>query len=442
MPKPSVIRCVLDEQRKAQKRKAVYRVSIPAELSETGKRQNRYFTTQREGNAFAARLRTRRNAEGSSVFQVSASEAQLFREAQQILEPYGLDVFGVIKELAPLLEQVNDVAEIRRLVRMGMEQEKRDSKSIPFCDAVSKLLEVKQHVQKRRESTLSQIRYITGRIGKCCPDFAVTLLSQLTTDDCRKMIGRTFKPDKQKNDARKILSSIFNFGIKRKWCHENPAQALDIIAIQEHEIHPLTPEEIAGLFQACRPPTTEEKEMPRTSRKTVEGARLDLTCCLAPLAIMAFAGIRPQEVTRLTWNDIFLDTPEKVIKVRSRASKTGGTRQVNICPALEAWLRMAPRQEDDSICPPQWPVRWAGLRYRAGWDANGKRWPNDALRHTFASYHVLIHRNIPQLQLEMGHSSSTQIMHRYMNLSGVDQEMAERFWNLLPEEDFQNCQNT
>ena len=54
MPKPFVIRCVLDEQRKAQNRKAVYRVSIPAELSETGKRQNRYFTTQREGNAFAA----------------------------------------------------------------------------------------------------------------------------------------------------------------------------------------------------------------------------------------------------------------------------------------------------------------------------------------------------------------------------------------------------
>ena len=89
MPKPSVIRCVLDEQRKAQNRKAVYRVSIPAELSETGKRQNRYFTTQREGNAFAAQLRTRRNAEGSSVFQVSAAEAQLFREAQDILEPYG-----------------------------------------------------------------------------------------------------------------------------------------------------------------------------------------------------------------------------------------------------------------------------------------------------------------------------------------------------------------
>ena len=248
MPKPSVIRCVLDEQRKAQNRKAVYRVSIPAELSETGKRQNRYFTTQREGNAFAAQLRTRRNAEGSSVFQVSAAEAQLFREAQDILEPYGVDVFGFVKGMAPVLELVQEVSEIGRLVRMGLEQEKRDSKSIPFCDAVSRLLEVKQDVQKRRESTLAQIRYITGRIGKCCPDFAVTLLSQLTTEDCRQMISQTFKPDKQKNDARKILSSIFNFGIKRKWCRDNPAQALDIISIQEHEIHPLIPEEIQALF--------------------------------------------------------------------------------------------------------------------------------------------------------------------------------------------------
>ena len=175
-----------------QKRKAIYHVSILAELSETGKRQNRYFTTQREGNAFAAQVRRRRNAEDGSVFQVSASEAQLLRETQHILEPYGLDVFVVIKELAPLLEQVNDISEIRRLVRMGMEQEKRDSKSIPFCDAVSELLEVKQHVQKRRESTLFQIRYITGRIGKCYPDFTVSLLFLLTMEDCRKIFGRTF----------------------------------------------------------------------------------------------------------------------------------------------------------------------------------------------------------------------------------------------------------
>ena len=178
---------------------------------------------------------------------------------------------------------------------------------------------------------------------------------------------------------------------------------------------------------ACRPPSPEEKAQPKTRKKTVEGARLDLTCCLAPLAIMTFAGIRPQEVTRLTWNDIFLDTPSKVIKVRSMASKTGGTRQVSICAALESWLRIAPRQEDNSICPPQWPVRWAGLRYRAGWDANGKRWPNDALRHTFASYHARQFRDFSSLQMDMGHSSLSLLRTRYLNMEGISRRESAGF---------------
>ena len=64
------------------------------------------------------------------MFQVSAAEAQLFREAQDILEPYGVDVFGFVKGMASVLELVQEVSEIGRLVRMGLEQEKRDSKSI------------------------------------------------------------------------------------------------------------------------------------------------------------------------------------------------------------------------------------------------------------------------------------------------------------------------
>ena len=87
------------------------------------------------------------------------------------------------------------------------------------------------------------------------------------------------------------------------------------------------------------------------------------------------------------------------------------------------------------VTPANWKQKWRQVRARFS-ALTGRPWQADVLRHTFASYHVLTHRDIPRLQLEMGHSSSTQIMHRYMNLSGVDQEMAERFWNIVPEEDF------
>ena len=49
------------------------------------------------------------------MFQVSAAEAQLFREAQDILEPYGVDVFGFVKGMASVLELVHKFEEVNHL---------------------------------------------------------------------------------------------------------------------------------------------------------------------------------------------------------------------------------------------------------------------------------------------------------------------------------------
>ena len=41
------------------------------------------------------------------------------------------------------------------------------------------------------------------------------------------------------------------------------------------------------------------------------------------------------------------------------------------------------------------------------------RWPNNGLRHSFASYHLAKHQNAPQLALEMGHSTPRMIFEIY-----------------------------
>ena len=38
----------------------------------------------------------------------------------------------------------------------------------------------------------------------------------------------------------------------------------------------------------------------------------------------------------------------------------------------------------------------------------------DVCRHTFASYHAAYLRNLPELQLEMGHRDASLLMTRYM----------------------------
>ena len=55
------------------------------------------------------------------MFQVSAAEAQLFREAQDILEPYGVDVFGFVKGMAPVLELVQDQSQRLQAMRDELE---------------------------------------------------------------------------------------------------------------------------------------------------------------------------------------------------------------------------------------------------------------------------------------------------------------------------------
>ena len=81
--------------------------------------------------------------------------------------------------------------------------------------------------------------------------------------------------------------------------------------------------------------------------------------CTAAAAILLYAGIRPREVRRLKWRDI--DIAENSITVRSACSKTGGARQVEICPALKVFLGGG-HPPEISVCPPDWPRRWKRIR--------------------------------------------------------------------------------
>lgn len=59
-----------------------------------------------------------------------------------------------------------------------------------------------------------------------------------------------------------------------------------------------------------------------------------------------------------------------------------------------------------------WNRKWKALRRAAGY--RGNKWVPDVCRHTFASYHAAFFRNLPELQLEMGHRDASLLMTRYM----------------------------
>lgn len=117
---------------------------------------------------------------------------------------------------------------------------------------------------------------------------------------------------------------------------------------------------------------------------------------------MLYAGIRPAEVSRLRETDFYWD--EQTVIIRSHVSKTGGGRAVSL-----KGLDNIPKSERH--IPKNWKRKWNALRRAAGYR---NTWIPDICRHTFASYHAAYFRNLPVLQLEMGHRNISLLMSRYV----------------------------
>ena len=296
----------------------------------------------------------------------------------------------------------------RQMILLGSEQWRAQRRSVSFLSAVGSLLHAKA---RRRKRTLDEIRGITNRLMRDVPSLARRRVNSITPRDLDEMLGTHMPTVRQREKARVVLHGLFAHCMRMGWMHElgNPAAALRYCGGEETEVVPLEWRQLRRLLRTAR--------------------RQEHLSCMPALGLMLWAGIRPAEVGRLRWGDI--DLGERVVSVPPRHSKTGGRRHVQICPALAAWLRSAVSSippAEQGVCPPNWGRRWKRLRREAGIVP----WPQDVLRHTFASFHAKHYRNFPLLQMEMGHRSAELLRTRYLNMRGVTAAHAAAFWKELP----------
>lgn len=326
------------------------------------------------------------------------------------------------EELKRSISTILDIAD-------DIRAEQKRSQSVTWEQAAKAVLDVKINILHQREKTIDRYKYITRRISILRPDFCEKYLCDITVQDCINML-LAFNTGTQQEFNRRPISCVFKHGLKFGWCQHNPITQIYRVKPQEKIIRTLTPGQIRDLFRACRPATVCETRNLAGRRMGILGAAMDLTSGIAPLALMIFGGIRPFEVRRLNWKDVSFE--DNIVSVRQNVSKIGRTRHVTMLPAMRAWLETC-ESRTGPLCPKGWIYRWAGIRHRAGWDSYANPWPEDSLRHTYASYHAKTYKNFPLLQIEMGHSSSRLLWARYLNMAGVTSQMAEEFWTITPD---------
>ena len=274
---------------------------------------------------------------------------------------------------------------------------------MPISRAFSLYLETKKQLRK---DSFRDIRYLGTRLINSDPKLAERNFSELGADECEMWLSRTFTTASQFNKARVMLHGLFEFALKRQWCEKNVVKLVERKKVFEREIEPLKLFETNRIISAAK--NFRERD------------------CLAACALLIYAGIRPREVRRLKWRDI--DLVECCISVRSQCSKTGGVRQVEICPALKKILDGLALGGDSPVCPPDWDRHWRKIRGDAGF---GGHWVQDVLRHTYASYFAKRYRDLPRLQSNMGHRDLSLLRSRYVNMVGIKKSDAKAFFESL-----------
>ncbi len=289
-----------------------------------------------------------------------------------------------------------------RCITAGAETLKQQERTVTFEKAVAAALEARR---ERRVRTVYDFRYFTRRFMKRCPGLERRKVRTISAQECAQYIEMAFDTPRQQQKARLILSGVFGTAVKRGWCSENPVARVEAPRVVEKQVPILTPQEIVQL------------------RQTAEHYRNG--SCAAAVGMMLYAGIRPHEVARVTWAQV--DLKERAIYILPRHSKTGGARRVTIHKPLMRILRKRKGEDNGLICPPNWLHHWRELRRAAGWDSPAHPWPQDALRHTFASYHLSHFRSYAELQLEIGHRDATLLRTRYVDQRPVVN--AKAFWS-------------
>ena len=312
----------------------------------------------------------------------AADAARLVLEAQEAL---GCMTQGKSRRELLLL--------MRRVIRTGACTVEQEEHTVTLEQAA--WCRIADAIPHLRPVSLRDLRYYVRRLLRV-KGAANLLLRQMKTNDCRRILKDAFeKHPCSYVKGRAILHSIFAYGMRREWCDANPVSRIDVPRIREHTIEPLSLEEVKRL------------------QKAAHNSNMQLS-----LNLMLYGGLRPTEVARLRVDDI--SWKDQVVIIRPDTSKTGGGRMVPLrgCRNLPEAQRVIPRD---------WQRRWRALRHKAGFS----HWEPDACRHTFASYHAAHFRNLPALQLEMGHSDLGLLRSRYMRPAIA--ATARQFWELSHE---------
>jgi integrase len=340
-----------------------------------GGRKRRFFKDKAEAQTFMRLAEVQQENFGTAALSMSDALRVEAIECSELLQPYQKTLRDAAKFYLAHLKTITGSRKVKEIVADLLSARTADGMSARY---------------------LGDLRVRLGRFVATFGEQMIAGISSSRIDDWLRALG---VGPVTRNTYRRRLAALFNFAKRRAYVKENPVADVERAKERETEIAILSVGDLARLLEC---------------------ASSDM---LPFWTIGAFAGLRPAEIERLTWNEVDFDAG--VIELKASKAKTASRRLVTIQPNLREWL--APyRTRTGRVCP-------VNLRRKSDEDRERARlraeWPQNALRHSFGSYHLAQFNDAAKLALEMGNSPAVIFRH-YRQL--VKPKQAALYWKITP----------
>lgn len=252
----------------------------------------------------------------------------------------------------------------------------------------------------RREDTIRDLRH---RLERFARTFGKRQLAGISLAELKQWLDDPTTTARTRINYATKCSQLYGYAIRHGWADANLVERITRPTPEAGEPGIFSVEESAHLLEHA-----------------------DSVGLLPYVALGLFAGLRSAELQRLDWSAVKLS--ERAVIVGAGIAKKRSRRVVEISDTLASWLTVCSKSRGPVVNVPDFRKALNALAKAAAVD-----WPQNGLRHSFASYHLAAYNDTVRTAFLMGHSNPRIVHDHYKAI--VQKSDAERFFALRPAAD-------